>query len=41
MRLLNDFEYQDRVWENGTIYDPTNGKTYSAILTKKDENTLE
>jgi uncharacterized protein (DUF2147 family) len=41
MRLLNDFEYKDGVWEDGTIYDPTNGKTYSATLTKKDENTLE
>jgi uncharacterized protein (DUF2147 family) len=41
MRLLYDFEYQDGVWENGTIYDPTNGKTCSAILTKKNENTLE
>ncbi|HSJ67299.1 MAG TPA: DUF2147 domain-containing protein [Anditalea sp.] len=41
MRLLNDFEYKNGIWEEGTIYDPKNGKTYSSTIKKKDENTLE
>ena len=41
MRLLNDFKYKNGSWEDGTIYDPKNGKTYSSIIKKKDENTLE
>ncbi len=41
MRLLNDFEYKNGSWENGTIYDPKNGKTYSSIIKKKDAKTLE
>ncbi|KEO73914.1 DUF2147 domain-containing protein [Anditalea andensis] len=41
MRLLNDFQYKSGTWEEGTIYDPKNGKTYSATIKKKNENTLE
>ncbi|MFD2202954.1 DUF2147 domain-containing protein [Shivajiella indica] len=41
MKLLNDFEYKGGSWENGTIYDPKNGKTYSCIIKKKNEKTLE
>jgi uncharacterized protein (DUF2147 family) len=41
MRLLNDFKFKNGTWEDGTIYDPKNGKTYSATIKKKDENTLE
>ncbi len=41
MRLLNGFEYKGGTWENGTIYDPKNGKTYSCTIKKKDSNTLE
>ena len=41
-RILKDFEYQGKgVWEEGTIYDPESGTTYSCIITMKDENTLE
>lgn len=31
LKLLKKFEYNDKKdrWENGTIYDPDNGKTYS------------
>jgi len=41
MRLLNDFKYKNGTWEDGTIYDPKNGKTYSSTIKKKDGNTLE
>ena len=41
LRLLKDFEYVgDGTWENGTIYDPENGNTYSCTITMEDENTL-
>lgn len=41
LRLLNNFEYNGETWEDGTIYDPKNGKTYSCIIKKKDARTLE
>lgn len=41
MKLLTDFEHKGGTWENGTIYDPKNGKTYSCIIKKKDNKTLE
>lgn len=41
MKLLSDFEHKGSAWENGTIYDPKNGKTYSCIIKKKDNKTLE
>lgn len=41
MRLLNDFQYKNGTWEDGTIYDPKNGKTYSSTIKKKNNNTLE
>lgn len=41
-RILKDFTYAgDKVWEEGTIYDPENGSTYSCEITMKDENTLD
>ncbi|MCB2206508.1 DUF2147 domain-containing protein [bacterium] len=41
--LLHGFEYdEDNVWEDGEIYDPKNGKTYSCELTlSEDGNTLD
>ena len=41
MKLLNNFEHKGSTWENGTIYDPKNGKIYSCIIKKKDNKTLE
>lgn len=41
MKLLNGFEFSKGVWEDGTIYDPKNGKTYSCIIKMKDDKTLE
>ena len=40
--ILKDFEkIKDGYWENGTIYDPNNGKTYKSNLTLKDRNNLD
>jgi len=36
LKLLKNFTQTDEnVWENGTIYDPDNGKTYSCIIKKE------
>jgi len=36
------FEYDgDKTWNEGTIYDSENGKTYSCNIKMVDENTLE
>lgn len=41
-RMLKDFIYSgEKNWENGTIYDPENGSTYSCEITMTDENTLD
>lgn len=32
MVILRDFAYDDGVWEDGTIYDPEEGKTYSCRM---------
>jgi uncharacterized protein (DUF2147 family) len=40
--MLKDFTYAgDKSWENGTIYDPENGSTYSCEINMTDENTLD
>ena len=38
--LLNDFEYEDEDWKNGTIYDPADGKIYSCSMWLESENSL-
>ena len=30
--ILNKFEYDQGVWDHGTMYDPRSGKTYSCII---------
>ena len=44
LRLLNGFKYDqdDNEWNDGTIYDPKNGKTYKCYMWFEDgdENTL-
>lgn len=36
------FEYKGKnVWDDGKIYDPKNGSTYSCTIKLKDVNTLE
>jgi uncharacterized protein (DUF2147 family) len=42
MVLMKDFEYDAKnVWEDGEIYDPKSGKTYSCKMTLTDPNRLE
>lgn len=41
LKLLEDFEFKSGIWENGTIYDPRNGKTYSSTIKQKSERILE
>jgi uncharacterized protein (DUF2147 family) len=38
--VIQNFEWDDDEYEDGTIYDPENGKTYSCVITWKDMNTL-
>lgn len=39
---LTNFEYDGgNVWDEGKIYNPEDGKTYSCKLTLKDANTLD
>jgi uncharacterized protein (DUF2147 family) len=41
MLLLSDFEFDgDDEWEDGTIYDPKNGKTYKCYMEFEDEDNL-
>jgi uncharacterized protein (DUF2147 family) len=40
--IMKDFvKTKENFWENGTIYDPNNGKTYKCHMTLKDKNTLD
>ena len=40
LEILKNFEFNDGKWDDGTIYDPKSGKTYSCKLTLKDQNLL-
>lgn len=41
-RILKDFTYAGKdEWDEGTIYDPENGNTYSCTIKMTDENTLD
>ena len=39
--ILKGFDFTGKAWENGTIYDPNNGKTYSCTIKMKKANELE
>jgi uncharacterized protein (DUF2147 family) len=41
--MLKDFEYDgdDAEWEDGTIYDPKNGKTYDCYMNFDETGTLK
>jgi len=41
IKLLKDFKFDDGRWEDGSIYDPKSGKTYSAKMNLENENTLK
>lgn len=34
--ILKDLKFNDGVWEDGTVYDPKSGKTYSCTMKLKD-----
>jgi len=38
LELLKDFTFDGKSWEDGTIYDPKSGKTYSCKMTMTDNN---
>lgn len=38
--LLTDFVFDDDEWEDGEIYDPKSGKTYSCYMEFPDEDDL-
>lgn len=41
-KILKDFEYKGKKsWDNGTIYDPENGSTYSCTIKLTDKNTID
>lgn len=40
--ILNNFVFDGKSkWEDGTIYDPNNGKTYSCVIKLKNNNEME
>lgn len=40
--ILKNFTYSgDSVWEDGTIYDPESGKTYSCKITRQTDGKLK
>lgn len=41
LNLLEGLKYDSRMWEDGTIYDPKTGKTYSCQVTLKSKDVLE
>lgn len=42
LAVLKNFEYKGGdVWEDGSIYDPENGKTYSCKMTLRDAEHLD
>ena len=42
LQVLRGFKTRrDNVWQDGTVYDPDNGKTYKAKLALENEKTLK
>lgn len=42
MIMLYGFAHiEGNIWDNGTLYDPKKGKTYTGMMTLKDVNTLD
>ncbi len=39
--LLKDFVFDDDEWEDGTIYDPKSGKTYSCYMEFDDDDNMD
>jgi uncharacterized protein (DUF2147 family) len=40
INVIQGFEWDDDEYEDGTIYDPENGKTYSCVITYENKDTL-
>ncbi|MFC5283355.1 DUF2147 domain-containing protein [Pedobacter alpinus] len=40
LEFLKNFSYSDKTWEEGTIYDPKSGKTYSCKITMSGNDKL-
>ncbi|MBU1371700.1 MAG: DUF2147 domain-containing protein [Bacteroidetes bacterium] len=40
LEILKGFKYNDGAWDDGTIYDPKSGKTYSCKLTLNGNDKL-
>ena len=38
--ILSDFDFKSGQWENGTIYDPKSGKTYSCVIKMQKDGSL-
>jgi len=38
--ILTDFEFDDGQWEDGDIYDPKSGKTYSCVIKLQKDGGL-
>ncbi|KAA6439190.1 DUF2147 domain-containing protein [Dyadobacter flavalbus] len=38
--VLQDFKFEDGVWDSGTMYDPKSGKSYNCVM-KIHDDTLE
>jgi len=42
MIMMSGFAYdEDNVWDDGELYDPKKGKSYSGMMTLKDKNTID
>jgi uncharacterized protein (DUF2147 family) len=42
MVMMSGFSYdEDNVWDDGELYDPKKGKTYSGMMTLKDKDTID
>jgi len=41
MNLLSDFVFDSDEWNDGKIYDPKSGKTYSCYIQFPDENNID
>ncbi|MDC0204893.1 DUF2147 domain-containing protein, partial [Flavobacteriales bacterium] len=42
MVMMHSFSHIDgRIWDNGKLYDPKKGKTYTGMVTLIDANTLD
>ena len=42
MVMMTGFTFiKDKIWDDGELYDPKKGKTYSGMMTLKDDNTID